>query len=79
MKLRGPIPNFYIHVSLSNLYVYCHDRSSADQSWEYNSLTDTYMNVEIGRQNITVLFCFGNNEAAQFHFCEYINQDQTFI
>ncbi len=29
------------------------------------------MNVEIGRQNIIGLF--GNNEAAQFHFWEYIN------
>ncbi len=29
------------------------------------------MNVEIGRKNI-IQFCFGNNEAAQFHFWEYI-------
>jgi hypothetical protein len=32
------------------------------------------MNVEIGRQNIIILF-----EAMQFHFWEYINQNQTFI
>ncbi len=56
MKLCGLVPNFYIHVALSNLYVYCHDRSSADQSWEYNSLTDTYVNVKIGRQNISIMF-----------------------
>jgi len=35
------------------------------------------MNVEIERQNI--LFSFGNNEAVQFHFWDYINQNQTFI
>jgi hypothetical protein len=29
------------------------------------------MNVEIGR---TLLFCLGNNEAAQFHIWEYINR-----
>jgi hypothetical protein len=24
-------------------------------------------------------FCFGNNEAVQFHFWEHINQNQTFL
>ncbi len=35
------------------------------------------MNVEIGRQNIIILF--SNNEATQFHFWEYINRSLTFI
>jgi len=36
------------------------------------------MNVEIGKQNIIILI-FGNNAAAQFHFWEYLNRNQTFI
>jgi hypothetical protein len=35
------------------------------------------MNVGIGRQNIVILS--GNKEAAQSHFWEYINGNQTFI
>jgi hypothetical protein len=35
------------------------------------------MNVGTGRQNIIILF--GNKEAAQFHYWEYINGNQTFI
>ncbi len=28
MKLRGRVPNFHIHVSVSDLYVYFHDWST---------------------------------------------------
>jgi hypothetical protein len=35
------------------------------------------MNVEIGRQNIIILFW--NNEVPKFHFWEYINKNLTFM
>jgi hypothetical protein len=35
------------------------------------------MSVGIGRQSIRILF--GNKEAAQFNFWEYINENQTYI
>ncbi len=47
MKLPSLIPNSYNHVSVSDLYIH---RSSLP-IWLHR-----YMNVEIGRQNIIILF-----------------------
>jgi hypothetical protein len=41
MKLRGLVPNFYIHVSVSDFYIpriclpICPQQKKADRSWEY--------------------------------------------
>ncbi len=55
MKLICLVPNFYIHVSVSDLYI----------------------PTIVPRQ--TYHCSFGNNKAAQLHFWEYINLNQTFI
>ena len=61
MKLCGLIPNSYIHLPVSDLYI---PRMSLPIWLQQNRQTDpgniqivhSYMNVEIGRQNIMILF-----------------------
>ncbi len=81
-KLRGLRPNFRIHVSVNDLYI----PRIGPQIWLqqnrhtileiHKSLTDVCVQ-KLGDR--TLLFCFGNKMAAQFHFWEYINGNQTFI
>ncbi len=75
-----PKPNS-IRVSESDLYI---PKISLTIWLQKNRQTDPgntfslrYMNMEIWRQNIIILF--GINKDMQFHFWQYINQNQTFI
>jgi hypothetical protein len=61
VKLRGVDPNSYTHVSVSNLYgpriglpIWLYQNRQTDP--RNIKIPHIYMNVEIGRQNIIILF-----------------------
>jgi hypothetical protein len=68
MKLRGLVPNAYIHVSLSDLYVYSHDQSGnfaaakqVDLPWECINCTQIHE-------------CGNWERDGAVHFWEHINR-----
>jgi hypothetical protein len=81
MKLRGLFPNSYNLVSAER-FIYSQDRSAYLEQKNRQtdpgnkSLTNTWM-WKLGDRLLS--FCFGNKEAAQFHFYEYINRNPIFI
>ncbi len=54
MKLCSLVPNFYIHVSVSDVYIPMIGPRQTDHGNIY--IAHSLMNVEIGRQNIIILF-----------------------
>jgi hypothetical protein len=82
MQLSGLIPNTYIHVYVSDLYIpriclhiWLQENRQADP-WN-TKIACRDMNVKIGKQNNVV--CLRNIEAAQLYIWEHINWNQTFI
>jgi hypothetical protein len=73
MKLRGLVPNFHIHVSVSDLYIptigppiLLQQNRWTDRAWNIPQIAHGYMNVGIG------------TNATHFHFWKYTVFDSTF-
>jgi hypothetical protein len=77
MKLRGLFPSFYIHVSVSDLYIPAislqtrYSKIGGPIVRLYIYIAPRYMNTEM-IQNFYLNAEIGNETATQFHLWEYL-------
>jgi hypothetical protein len=78
MKLGGLVPNFHIHVSASDLYIPSIGPGQTDHG--IIQIAHRYVNVEIGRQNIIIMFWkYQGCEISFLGIHKSINRNQTLL
>ncbi len=67
----------FLYLCIWEQFIYSHNRSSSD--WCGNCINHSQIHESRNWETEHYNSVFGNNEAVQFHFLEYITRNQTFI